>query len=363
MSTETIRVNGLVDAQFRDAWLYRVGIANGRFDAASAQYKARFDASESIFTQRALAYLESKVFPTLIPPIKAREFVPTQVKANQGAEFYVWQKLTRTGIARLFAPGAALDLPVAGFMVEQVPQRFYPVGVKLMYNYFELLAVGMALENGQPVDLVGEKMKAALEAVEKKLDLIAAFGTATPPASYGVEVDADPGLLGILNQTLASTYTTPTGASGSKTWAGKTGDEVLADLFGIRAAQRSTTFEVHDGDTLLMPILQYDDIASRRLSDISQETILSFFIRTQKEIGRPIEVHPWQYNAGAGSSSSDRMVLFKRDPAMLQHVLAMDATPLEASKNGLVTEQPVVAKTAGLVLHYPLSVTYGDFIG
>jgi hypothetical protein len=288
--------------------------------------------------------------------------VPTQVKANPGAEFYTWQKMTRTGIARLFAPGAALDLPVVGLMVEQVPQQFYPLGVKLMYNYFELLAVGMALENGQPVDLVGEKMKAALEAVEKKLDLVAAFGTASPPNSYGVEVDADVGLLGLLNSTLASTYTIATGAVNSKLWSQKTGDEVLADLGGIIAAQRATTFEVHTPDTILLPISQYESIAFRRLSDISQDTILSFFLKTQREAGRNIQVHPWMYNAGAGATSTDRMVAFKRDPAMLQHVLAMDATPLEASKHGLETIQPVVAKTCGTILHYPLSVTYGDGI-
>lgn len=362
MSTETFHISGLVSESFRYGWLAKCGASLQRMDAR-AQFTPRFDAAETVFTQRALAYIATEVWPTLIPPLKARLFIPTAVKAHPGAESYIWRKPTRTGIARLFAPGAGLDLPVVGLMMEEIPQRFYPVGAKLIYNYFELLAMGMALENGQPVDVVGEKLKAAMEAVEKKLDLVAAFGTAAAPTGFAIELDADVGITGLLNSTLASTYSIPLGAAGSKTWALKTADEVLADLGGIVAAQRSTTYEVHAPDTMLLPIAEHQAIINRRLSDVSGESILSYFVRVQREAGQPIEVHPWMYMAGAGSSSSDMMMVFKRDPQMLQHVLAMDTSPLEMTKNGMETTQPVVAKSCGTILHYPLSVTYASFIG
>jgi hypothetical protein len=360
---EIIRVRGLVNDGFKAAWLARVGPSLQRFDAARGGYQARHDAAETVFTQRALTHIASEVFPTLIPPLKARAFLPTAVKANPGAESYVWRKPTRTGIARLFAPGAALDLPVVGLLMEEIPAPFYPVGCELRYDYFELLAIGMSLENGVPVDLVGEKMKAALEAIEKKLDIIAAFGTATPPTGFAAEVEADVGMEGLLNSSLVSQYTIPAGASGHKDWARKTADEVLADLNGLVAFQRASTYEVHYGDTMVIPPSEHQALIGRRLSDVSGESILSFFMRTQREAGYPIQVHPWMYCAGSGSSSSDQVVFYKHDPRMLEHVLAMDATPLEPSKEGLETVQPVVAKTAGLLVHYPLSVTAGSFIG
>jgi hypothetical protein len=366
MSTEVnygpgINAHGLISEGFKYRWLGAAAQKLARYDARSV-FNARFDSAESMFTQRALTYIATEVYPTLIPPLKARQFIPTAVKANPGASSYVWRKPTRTGMARLFAPGAALDLPVAGMFTEEINQYFYPVGTKLIYDYFELLAIGMALENGQPVDLVGEKLKAALEAVEKKLDIIAAFGTATPPTGYAIEVDADVGITGLLNSTLASVYQTPNGALNSKAWSSKTADEVLADLSGIVAAQRATTFEVHAPDTIILPIAQFQSILSRRLSDVSGESILSYFLRTQREAGQPIDVYPWMYCQGAGSSSSDLMVAFKRDPRMVQHTLNMDATPLEPTKAGLETTQPVVARTAGVILFYPLSVTYGSHI-
>lgn len=391
MAEQIIRVEGLVRPQFVQFWLARLGqsLGGGRFDSASG-FGARFDAAETtiaqralthmgrcvrdgilyrtdagetIFTQRALTALDPQSYATLIPPVEARTFIPTTVKGNPGDETYLWRRITRTGIARLIAPGAALDLPRANVFTEEIYQRFYPVGVKIVYSYFELLAIGAALANGQPVDLIGESMRAALEAVEKKLDVIAAFGTATPPTGYAAEVEGDVGLTGLLNNPNATVYTIPPGASGSTQWALKTPDEILLDLNGIIGGQVASTYKVHRPDTIIVPITEFEVQLQRRMSDVSGETVLSFFVRTRREAGHDVKVLSWQYAAGAGANSSDRMIAYKRDPRMFEHVLAMDATPLTATTSGLETTQPVIAKTAGVIMRYPLSVSYGDAIG
>jgi len=359
---QVFHVNGLVPAYTRDRWLAaaaaRIG-GDSRFDAASGRFRARYDAAESAFTTLALTYIDKQVYATLVPPLKARLFIPTQVKGNPGDETYKWHLLTRTGVARLLAPGAALDLPRANVFQTEIYQRFYGIGVKVVYSYFELLAIGAALANGQPFDLVAESMRAALEAIEKKLDLIAAFGTASviTTGGFGLEVEADVGITGLLNNANATAYTVATGAAGGTAWSTKTPDEVLADLNGIVGGQVASTYEVHRPDTLIVPISQFETQLQRRMSDVSGETILSFFLRTRREAGHQIDVIPWQYATGAGAGSIDVMCAYKRDPRMLEHVLAMDATPLAPSTQGLETEQDVVAKTAGLVLHYPLSVS------
>src|SRR5258708_1499469 len=125
--SESIDVRGLISESAKYGWLARAGQQLQRFDAVRG-FQARHDAAETAFTLRALAHIATEVFPTLIPPLKARQFIPTQVKANPGAEFYIWRKPTRTGIARLFAPGSALDLPVVGLFMVELPHRFYPVG-------------------------------------------------------------------------------------------------------------------------------------------------------------------------------------------------------------------------------------------
>lgn len=332
-----------------------------RFDGIGAgAVSARFDQAETKFRQLALAFIEKQVYATLIPPLKARTFIPTSVKASPGAETHTFYRLTRTGVARLIF-GRAVDLPRSSFYQEPITRKFYPIGTSFEFSYFDLLAVGMALENGMPVDLVGENMRAALEAIEKKLDLIAAFGTAAPPNSNGLEQEADPGLLGLLNAANTTAYTIATGAAGSTTWAQKTADEILADLNGIVGNQVSSTYEVHRPDTLIVPLAQAEQQLTRRMSDVSGETIGSFFMRTRKEMGSPVQIVPWQFAAGIGAGSTDVVVAYKRDPMMLEHILAMDATPLTnlAEQRGLQTITPVVAKTAGLALRYPLSVSIG----
>ena len=384
---QIVNVRGLVRPHFEQQWSRKAGAQLGRFDSSTGAVSvqpqdpreqtlvrhalgvikgvlgARMDAGETIFVQRALVFVDGVPFATLVPPLKAREFIPTTVKGNPGDTVYLWRRMTRTGVARLFAPGAALDLPRANVYQEEISQRYYPVGVKIVYNYFELLAVGAALANGQPVDLVGESLRAALEALEKKLDLIAAYGTAAPPgsgaAAMGLEVEADVGITGLLNLSNATAYTIPVGAAGSALWSQKTPDEVLADLNGIVGGQVSATYEVHRPDTVIVPVAQFEQQLQRRMSDVSGETIGSFFLRTRREMGHKIEIHPWYYASGAGAGSTDVIAAYKRDPRMLEHVLAMDASPLPANTQGLETTQPVIAKTAGVVCHYPLSVSLG----
>lgn len=365
MADQIIRIDGLIRPSFRDMWLARAGssLGGGRLDSRTGEYRARFDAGETAFTQRALTFIDKEIFATLIPPLEARTFIPTQVKGNPGDETYLWRRITRVGMARLFAPGAALDLPRASMLTEEITQRYYPVGVKIVYSYFELLAVGAALANGQPVDLVGESMRAALEAVEKKLDILAAFGTAAPPTGFSLEVEADIGLTGLLNNPNATVYTIPPGQSGFTQWALKTPDEILLDLNGIVGGQVASTYKVHRPDTIIVPISEFEVQLQRRMSDVSGETVLSFFVRTRREAGHTITVLSWMYAAGAGSGPSDLMVAYKRDPRMFEHILAMDATPLQATTNGLETTQPVVAKSGGVVMRYPLSVSVASGIG
>lgn len=362
------RVPGTVGAcpsWFKSRWLSVAAsqLGGNRLDSHGFYSTARLDAGEVGFTQRALTHISNVLAPTLVPPLEARKYIPTVIEGNPGDTSYLWRRPTRTGMARFFAPGAAMDLPVVGAIIDEINVPYYTVGAELQYDYFELLAIGAALANGQPFDFVKEKLIAALEANEKKLDLIAAFGSATPPNSYGIEVDADVGMTGLLNNANITQYSIPVGAAGSKTWALKTADEVLADLFGIVSYQIASTYKVHMPNTMLLPIPEFQAIANRRMSDISDSTILSFFLESQRKIGQPIDVFSWMYMTGSGTASSDQMTVFNRDPRMQKHVLSTDKSALPTTTNGLVTTQVVYSRTAGLTFFYPLGTTSASYIG
>ena len=335
-------------------------IAAGRFDTRSSdKWRPKFDAGETQFKALALTYIEEQMYATLVPPLLARTFIPTTVKGNPGDETTTYYRQTRTGIARLIT-GRSVDLTRSSFYVEPITHKVVSIGTSFEFNYFDLLAVGAALANHLPVDLVGENMRSGLESIEKRLDIIAAFGTATLPSTLGYELeqDADPGLVGLFNVPSAASYTIATGAAGSQTWALKTCDEILADLNGIVGSQVATTYAIHRPDTIIVPILQYEQQLQRRMSDVSGESVISFFLRTRRESGHEIQVHPWMY-ASSAVSSTDAIVAFKRDPRLLEHMLLMDATPIASYQEGLRTITPIVARTAGVIARYPLSVSIG----
>ena len=315
----------------------------------------RKDAAESIFVERALLEIESQPYNTLIPPLKSRKFIPTDNTTHAGAKFTGYRRYTRTGVARLVTE-SGLDLPIVGLNVQEDIHQFYVIAAAYEYSYLDLLAIGYALSNGQAINLDLELSIAAREAIEKGLDVIAAFGS-SGSGQFVLENEEDVGLLGLLNLPNVVNYVPATGDSGYTDWARKTPDEVLADLNGIIAYQVSQTFEVHRPDTILIPTLQYEQQLTRSMGDGRSDTILSYFVRTHREAGNPIDVQSWPYLALAGDGgSTDMMIAFKRDPRMLRHMISMEVTALPQQQEGLVIRVPLLAKTAGLVSPYPLSI-------
>lgn len=324
-----------------------------------ANFQPKFDAAESVFVERALLYVETEAYNTLIPPMEGRKYVPVE-PAPVGAKFTTYKQFTRTGIARLMTEKGQ-DLPNAGLFVKEFTHQFYPVGASYQYDYLDLLAAGMSMQNGgPPLNLDLELSTAAYEAIEKKLDLISAIGSGTSNG-FGIEDEADVGMLGLANITNASLYVLATGSGPGATqaWSTKTPDEIIADLTGIVASIISLSFKTFVPDTLLTPIAQYESIGGRSMGDGRSDTILSYFLKTNKHIK---EMDSWAYLSGAGGSGSDRMICYKKDKRMVRHMIAMEFTQLPPQFENLTTKVPCLAKTAGVISPYPTSIAYGDHL-
>lgn len=323
-----------------------------RIDAATVQRQTNLDANESAFVARALLFVESEVYNFLIPPLEGRKFVPVDNKSPAGAKFTSYKQYTRTGLAK-FITERGMDLPTSNLYVKEYFHQFYRMGASYRYTLDDLLAAEMSSQNGGPaVNIDLEHAIAAHEAIEKKLDNVSRVGSADG-------LSPNLGLVGLLNQPAATIYTIATGAGGGTTWASKTPDEVLADLYGIVAAQIAGTFKVHVPDTILLPISQYETIAGRSMGDGRSDTILSYFMRTTRHIKA---VDSWQFLTGAGSGSTDRMVCYKHDPRMVRHMISQEFTQMPPRFERLEYITECTAKTAGVVCSYPLSISYGDGI-
>lgn len=324
-----------------------------------AQLAQHFDAGDVTFVARALEFVETSTYDILFPPLEGRKYVPMGPQVNPGTQSVTYRQYRRTGLAKLVTDDGQ-DLPNAGVSVQEFNRKLFQVGISYQYTNEELRAAAFASQNGQAISLDTERGAAARMAVDRAIDVILAIGTATNANIPGLTTGVGPdlGLLGLLNQTLAATYTIANGSAGAQAWTSKTPDEVIADLAGLYNSQISGTYKVHQGNRILLPIAQYQDIATRRMGDGSDTTILSF----AKQMLPGVTFDSWQYCKGAGSGGVDRAVLFNSDPRYVRATIAREFTQEPPQVAFLTTRVLCTAKLGGVVTPYPLSITYADGI-
>lgn len=319
----------------------------------------RQDAGESEFVARALEYVETMTYDYLFPPLEGKKYVPVVNTGDPGAKMTTYRQYKRTGLAKLVTERGQ-DLPTAGLSVQEFSRQFYRLGISYEYTLDELLAAQTATRRGQPINIELEKGRAALEAMERAIDAVCALGSATSATIPGLSVGIGPdvGMVGLLNQPSAATYTPATGGAGSTAWSQKTPDEKIADLTGLYASQVSATYKIHKPNTILLPIAQYEAANGQRMGDGSDETVISFF----KKIKPDVTVDSWQYCQGAGTAGADRAVAFTRESRFIRLMVSEEFNQMAVQYTNLEFKVPCVAKLAGVVCPYPLAVTYMDGI-
>lgn len=325
-----------------------------KFDNAGVH----LDAGETTFVARALEMVEAGSYDVLFPELEGRKFIQT-VGADPGAQSVTYRQYRKTGLAKLVTDDGQ-DLPNAGLSVNEFNRKLYQIGVSYQFTNEELRAAAFASRNGQSLNLDTERGSAARMAYERAVDVIIAIGTSTNSSIPGltVGVGTDVGLTGLLNLSSAATYTVATGSAGSQAFSAKTPDEVIADLAGIVNSQITATYKIHSPKRILLPIAQFQDIATRRMGDGSDTTILSF----AKQMLPGVDIASWQYCKGAGTNGVDRMVAYDPNPRYVRLTIARDFTQEPPQVQYLTTKVLCTGKLGGVVSPYPLSVTYADNI-
>lgn len=320
------------------------------------------DAAESANIQRALTQVEQVVYTTEFPPLQSRQYIPVDMSDDPGAEWTSYVMLTRVGMAKLVT-SRGQDLPKATIYRKEWNRRYYNLGAQYDYTVDELRNAKFAASRnnmGPPLNLDTEQALAAREAIERAHDKIGAIGSATsatiPGLSTGVGIDV--GMLGLLNQPNASIYTPAVGASGSTAWANKTPDEKLADIAGLYASMEVSTSKTFVPDTVLFPVSQFRNAASRRMGDGSDDSVIS----VARKMFPGVTFDSWNYCQGAGAGGVDRVVAFIRDPRRVKLKISVDFEQMPVEYRNRMFKTDCIGRTAGVISHYPVSIAYMDGI-
>lgn len=302
------------------------------------------DASESLYLSRQLEHIRSRVYEIRYPELLSRTLVPRSPDAApDGVNEIFYETQDSFGASKIIAPGSkGKDLPRVNVKASEESQKVREMGVAFEYTLGEIKKAAYTGKN-----LPDKLAKAARRALEQQLDDILALG------------DSDYDLNGFLNNSNVTPVNATTGD-----WTGAaTVDQILADMNEPAITMQSTTKGIFGtgGLTMLLPLAEYGKIATTPRSTTSDTTILEFFLKSQSFVS---EVLPWYKlsGIGAGGSSDDRMVVYKRDPEVLNYEVPREMEMLDVQVQGLSYSVPCTMSTAGVIVHQPKAIIYRDAI-
>ncbi len=304
---------------------------------------ANLDSDESAFFSRDLEHIRSRAYEVQYPELKARSLIPgSPDPAPDGAKTVIYEMEDGYGAAKLIAMGSdGSDLPSVNVTSEQFLQKIRECGVSFDYTLDE---IRQAARTGK--SLTDKKARRARRASEELLDDILALGDTT----------AD--LKGFLKHASVNA-TSVANPGGGTAWTTKTADQILTDMNEPGRLITDNTKGIYgSGLTMLLPLAQYDLIATKPMPNLNT-TVLEFFLRTSKTVR---EVVPWYKVKGIGSGSADRMVVYKRDPDVLNSEIPAEFEILDPQPRGFKFIVPCRLTTGGVIMHQPKACEYRDGI-
>ena len=286
-----------------------------------------------LFLSRELETILSRVLEVQYADLKYAQILPVSTEVAESSESYTYRVFDAQGKMQVIQDKAS-DLPRADILRKEVTLPVRSLGGSFAYTVNEVRAAaavpGMNLET--------RRAAALRRASEEAVNEIALFG------------NAPSGMKGFLNSSDIDKVVP------NKWFDNATTDEMLEILneAPTRIVQGSRMKETPN--TMLVPYDVYRVISTSARSSASDETVLSFFLKTNPFI-RSIE--PINELAAANSVlSKDRIVCYDRSPEKLQLHIPRTLELLAPERKGLEFSVAGHMRVGGTAIYYPKSVLY-----
>jgi hypothetical protein len=314
--------------------------------AIMASVGTRFDSADeaSVFFARELDHVKAQSYDVEYPELTALNLFPISTEADPGAETITYYTYDKTGLAKII-DNYSTDLPRADVNGKPSYAKIKSIGDSYGYSAQEMRASRLA---GKSLD--SRKGEAARYAIDNKTNIIAWRG------------DEESGLMGVLSagQNIPLYAIGQGTVSGKTSWLEKDADEILADVNGMAKQVAKVTKNVERPDTLCVPADVYMDISTRRIPDTST-TVLKFLldhapyikdiVSTAELDADSTETNPYAKDEGGSGVA----FLFKNDARKLSLENPMPFLQYPLQVKNLETVIPCEARTAGVIVYYPLS--------
>lgn len=314
--------------------------------AIMASPGTRFDSAEdaSMFFARELDHVKAQSYDVQYPEFTALNLFPISSEADPGAETITYYTYDKSGLAKII-DNYSTDLPRADVKGKPSTALVKSIGDSYGYSAQEMRASRLA---GKSLDV--RKAEAARYSIDHLTNKIAWCG------------DEESGLMGVLSEGQSiPLYAINAGADSGKTsWLEKTADEILYDVNGMQKQVAKMTKNVERPNTLCVPADVYMDISTRRIPDTST-TVKAFLLEhapyLNDIVSAPeldadsVDTNPYAKETGGQGVA----FLFTNDARKLTLENPMPFYQYPLQVRNLETVIPCEARTAGVIVYYPLA--------
>lgn len=310
-----------------------------------------FDAQQALgFLRQQAAEIEAEVYETQYADTQYQVLVPVDTGLDEWAKSVTYYSTDKVGKAEWFHHKAQ-DIPYADVIRSEAEVAIEMAAVGYEYTLEE---IAQARRLGIPLDT--DRADAALRAYEEFVDAVALYG------------DAAKGWAGLLNNATVTAGTAPAdGAGGLTTFPSKSTNQVLRDLNGVVGGVYVDTKRIEVADTILMSLGRYNYLATTPRSDTSDETILSYLLRTNVltvTTGRPLRVFAVLGLETAGVGGTERMIVYRYARDVVKLHLPMPHRFLGAANvpGSIIFKVPGIFRMGGTEIRRKAAVRYLDGI-
>lgn len=295
--------------------------------------------NDGLITPQDLNAIDARIYEPHESELKARKIFAVKSDIPAGAETYSYDVITRSGAAKILAPGAT-DVPLVDADLKRHTVDIYSIAAAFNISIQEVRQAQMAK---RPIEVT--KADTVRKAIAQKENQITFNG------------DEEYKITGLTNATGVQVFAVPQNKEGASTkWKDKTGEEIINDI--IDAKGKIDKLPGHEADTLLLTTDAKLLLQKKVFNDFTKQTAIQYlqaegFFKTIETV-EDLE--------GKGVDGANCFVVLDSSPSVVELGIPMDITRHPQEYKFPNTKVPFEERLAGLIIRYPMAICRADGI-
>lgn len=294
---------------------------------------------DALIRPQDLNAIDNRVYEPHASELKARSIFALKTDIPAGAKTYSYDVMTRSGAAKILAPGAT-DVPLVDADLTEETVKIYSIAAAFNISIQEVREAQMS---GRPIEVT--KADTVRKAIAEKENQVAFSG------------DKKHGIKGLTDAVGIQVYATPQNKGGTSTkWADKTGEEIIDDI--IEAKSKVDMLNGHEADTLLLTPDAKKQLQKKVFNEFTKQTALQY-LQSENMFKRIETINDLK---GKGLAGTDCFVVLDSSPDVVELGIPLDIMRHPQEYAFPNTKVPFEERTTGLIIRYPMAICRADGI-